>query len=96
MGNTWVQDWVQSDWHKDYPIDKAIFDDFANFVRDNKIPLSDIMSAEYGKDKNGRKAIFFVQKMPTPRDSEVRIYILYYDKNNVRTKVKTWSDTLHC
>ena len=96
MGNSWIHHWVQEGWNKGYPIDKAIFDDFANFVRDNKIPLSDIMSTQFGKDKNGRKAVFFVQKMSTPRDSEVRIYILYYDKNNVRTKVKTWSDTLHC
>ncbi len=68
---------------------QAISDDVQSFIRSKQIPQKDILITQYYVDfKTGRTA------------AEITIenhyswwgrkdYILYYDKNNVRTKVKT-------
>ena len=66
---------------------KAITDDVQAFILSKKIPSSDISEIRYGVDGTGRRAVRISQEIPASLGQATLEHVLYYDKNNVRTRV---------
>ena len=71
------------------PLDKAITDDVHKFILTEKIPQTDISDLIYGDGPNGSHAAIITQEIPKSQGKKVRYYILFYDKNNVRIKMRS-------
>jgi hypothetical protein len=68
---------------------QAIIDDAQSFIRSKQIPQKDIEIIEYHEDyKTGRIAAVITTDNHYSWWNR-KDYIVYYDKNGVRTKVKT-------
>lgn len=80
----------------DHPLDKAILNDIDNFIRSEKILPADISERTYGEDKNGRHVAILLQEIPASQGMKMYSYILYYDKNNVRTNVRKFAERRSC
>jgi hypothetical protein len=68
---------------------QAIFDDVQSFIRSEQIPQKDIQITQYYEDyKTGRIAAVITTENHYSWWNR-KDYVIYYDKNGVRTKVKT-------
>jgi len=78
---------------KDYAEERhpptAITNDIQKFIEAKKIPRSDISEIRWGLDVNGRRAVRISQELPESRGMKTLEHVLYYDKNQMRTKVLT-------
>jgi len=88
-------DWTHAR-YIDHPLDKAITDDVQKFIRSKKIPQSDISEVTWGEDATGRHVSMITQEIPASQGMETTEYILYYDKHNVRTSVRTFHSRRSC
>jgi hypothetical protein len=82
---------------------KAISDDVQNYIKIKKIPFSGdeipmdgISTIEYFEDGTGGYAVLITQEIAASQNQKTLDHILYYDKNNSRTKVKIFHGKRGC
>ena len=68
---------------------QAIYDDVQRFILSEHIPQKDIQITQYYEDYKTRRIAAVITAENHYSWWERKDYILYYDKNNVRTRVKT-------
>jgi hypothetical protein len=78
------------------PLDKAITDDVQNFIITEKIPRADISDIVYGDGPNGCHAAIITQEIPKSQGMKILQYVLFYNKDNARTKVRSYWGRRSC
>jgi hypothetical protein len=77
---------------KDYAVEfhppKAVADDVGKFIAAKGIQRSNISEVRYGVDAKGRRAVRITQEIPGSHFKTTLAYVLYYDKDGVRTSVR--------
>jgi len=68
---------------------QAIFDDVQSFIRSEQIPQKDIQITQYYEDYKTRRIAAVITTENHSSWWNRKDYIIYYDRNGVRTKVKT-------
>src|SRR6185369_11148021 len=68
---------------------KAIVEDVQAYIRAQKISTKDVSWIRYGADARGRRAVMITQEIPGTGYSKTLEHVLYYDENQVRTRVRT-------
>jgi len=86
-------DYMHGRYNEQNPIPKAILDDVQKFATEKKILSSQISDVTFGEDHEGRHVAMITQEVPKSRGRDFKQYILYYNKDNERTKVRTFSGT---
>jgi hypothetical protein len=80
------------DMNQALPLDRAITDDVQNFIRSQKIPFTELIKVKYGENRNGRHAVVIYQEFSKSLGTKGKTYILFYNKNDGRIKVKSWNE----
>jgi len=68
---------------------KTVSEDVDSFIELKRIPRKDISEIRYGVDPKGRRAVRISQELPASLGKETVEHVLYYDRNNKRTRVIT-------
>ena len=71
-------------------VPKAVSDDVQSYIRSKNLPASDISWIEYMEDGAGGHAVVITQELPKSRGQDLNSHVLFYDKNNLRTKVRVY------
>jgi hypothetical protein len=67
---------------------KAVSDDIQRFIQEKKIPASDVSEIRYGVNGSGCRAVRISQELPASLGQETLEHVVYYDKNNLRKRVR--------
>lgn len=73
-------------------VPKAVSDDVQSYIRSKNLPASDISWIEYMEDGTGLHAVVITQEIPKSQGHDVKSHVLFYDKDNLRTKEKVYSE----
>ena len=77
---------------KDYAVEfhppKAITDDVRKFIAAEGMTRFNVSEVRYGMDAKGRRAVRITRELPGSHYKSTLAYVLYYDKDAVRTRVR--------
>jgi hypothetical protein len=77
-------------------VPKPVTDDVQSYIHSTGLPASDISWIEYMEDGTGGYAVVITQEIPKSQGTEAKSHVLFYDKNNLRTKVRVYSGYRRC
>lgn len=86
-------DYMHGRYNPGNPLPQAILVDVQNFIRSEKISSSEISDLTFGEDHKGGHVAVITQEYPKSRGRKYKEYVLYYNKDNVRTGVRTFHGT---
>jgi hypothetical protein len=77
-------------------VPKAVTDDVQSYIHSTGLAAADISWIEYFEDGIGGHAVVITQEIPKSQGQDAKSHVLFYDKDNLRTKVRVYSGHRRC